>query len=95
MAEQALYFLARARILSGDERAALANLLSLEALTARLDEDTYFKIIGRLFQGIAHNLLGGRETTIARYERVLAMKRWGSSHSSARRYLVKPYPAVE
>ncbi len=95
MGEQALYFLARARIVRGDERAALANLLSLEALTARLDEDTYFKVVGRLYQGIAYDLLGERENAITRYESVLAMKRWGSSHSSARRYLAKPYPAVE
>ena len=95
MGEQALYFLARSRIARGDERAALANLLSLEALTARQDEDTYFKVVGRLYQGIAYDLLGERDNAIARYESVLAMKRWGSSHSSARRYLAKPYPAVE
>ena len=95
MGEQALYFLARARIVQGDERAALGNLFSLEALTARLDEDTYFKVMGRLYQGIAYDLLGERENAVARYESVLAMKRWGSSHSIARRYLANPYPAIE
>ena len=55
MGEQALYFLARVRIVRGGER----------------------------------------ENAIARYESVLAMKRWGSSHSSARCHLVKLYPVVE
>ena len=95
MGEQALYFLARARIVEGDERAALGNLFSLEALTARMDEDTYFKVMGRLYQGIAYDLLGERENAVARYESVLEMKRWGSSHSIARRYLANPYPAIE
>ena len=82
-------------MLRGGERVALGNLFSLEALTARLDEDTYFKVMGRLYQGIACDLLGERENAFARYASVLAMRRWASSHSCARRYLANPYPAIE
>ena len=94
MAEQALYFLARSHIAKGEASAALSHLLSLEALTARLDTDSYFKVAGRLYQGIVYDLMGDRERAIIRYKDVLRMKRWGSSHTDARRYLANPYPAT-
>ncbi len=95
MAEQALYFLARSHIARGEASAALPHLLSLEALTARLDTDSYFKVVGRLYQGIAYDLMGDRNRAITRYRDVLKMKRWGSSHTDARQYLANPYPAAE
>ena len=94
MAEQALYFLARSHIVKQEASEALSYLLSLEALTARLETDSYFKVAGRLYQGIAYDLMGDRERAIARYKEVLRMKRWGSSHSNARRYIADPYPAT-
>ncbi len=94
MAEQALYFLARSHITRGEASAALLHLLSLEALTARLDTDSYFKVAGRLYQGISYDLIGDRDQATARYREVLKMKRWGSSHTNARRYLEDPYPAT-
>lgn len=94
MAEQALYFLACSHIAKGEVSAALSRLLSLEALTARQDTDSYFKVVGRLYQGIAYDLMGDRERAINRYKDVLRMKRWGSSHTNARKYLVNPYPAT-
>lgn len=94
MAEQALYFLARSHIVRKQASAALSHLLSLEALTARLKTDSYFKVAGRLYQGIAYDLMGEREQAVARYKDVLKMKRWGASHSNARRYLDNPYPAT-
>ena len=95
MAEQALYFLARSKIIKEEPASALTFLLSLEALTARLDTDSYFKVLGRLYQGIAHDLMGQRDHAIARYREVLKMKRWGSSHSNARRYISDPYVACQ
>ncbi|MCY4172290.1 MAG: tetratricopeptide repeat protein [Bacteroidetes bacterium] len=95
MAEQALYFLARSHIIKGQAKDALTHLLSLEALTARLDTDSYFKVAGRLNQGIAHDLLGQRQQAIARYKEVLKMQRWGSSHTNARKFLTTPYGSVD
>ncbi len=94
MAEQALYFLARSRIVKREASAALSYLLSLEALTARLNTDSYFKVAGQLHQGIAYDMMGERERAVAKYKEVLGMKRWGSSHANARKYLREPYPAA-
>ncbi len=91
VAEQALYFLARGRMAVSDYDAALSYLLSLEALSARLDHDTYFKVMGRLQQGMAYDVLGRRERATERYRQVLDMKAWGSSHGQARRFLERPY----
>lgn len=92
MAEQALYFLARSHIVKREPVAALPYLLSLEALTARMDGDTYFKVAGRLCQGYVYDMIGKRDQATARYREVLGMKRWGASHKNARRYLMNPYP---
>ncbi len=91
MAEQALYFLARSHITRGEATEALSLLLSLEALAARLDADSYLKVAGRLHQGLAYDLMGERERAIAKYREVLRMKRWGSSHDNAQRYIKTPY----
>ena len=90
-AEQALYFLARGRIVARKYDTAISYLLSLEALSARLDRDTYFKVMGRLQQGLAYDALGRRGRAVKRYEQVLTMKEWGSSHALARRYLEQPF----
>jgi len=95
MAEQALYFLARSHIIKGEAKDALMDLISLEALTARLDTDSYFKVAGRLNQGIAYDLLGERQRAVIRYKEVLKMKRWGSSHANARQHLTNPYSVTE
>ena len=91
MAEQALYYLGRARIELGEPQEALPYLLSLEAMTARVEEDTYFKVAGRLLQGMAYDRMGHRDRAIARYEEVLSMRKWGGIHKRARGYLTKPY----
>ena len=90
-AEQALYYLARSRLEAGAPMAAIGYLLPLEALSARLDGDTYFKTMGRLRLGMAYDLTGQREHAVARYDQVLSMVNWGSSHAWARRYLRSPY----
>ena len=93
MAEQALYFLARARMAAGRFEGAMEFLLPLEALSARLPGDTYFKVMGRLRQGMAYDALGLRHRAVDRYKQVLSMKAWGDSHTSAERYLRAPYDA--
>lgn len=91
MAEQALYYLARARMQAGEPNEALSYLLSLEALTARSEVDTYFKAAGRLLQGMVHDVLDQRDRAVARYEEVLAMPDRGTLHTRAREYLQDPY----
>lgn len=91
MAEQALYYLARARMEAGEPTEALSYLLSLEALMARSEVDSYFKAAGRLLQGMTHDVLGQRERAEARYEEVLEMPDRGSLHQRAQAYLKNPY----
>ena len=91
MAEQALYYLARARLEAGEPQSALGHLLPLEALSARVQDDSYFKVLGRLLQGMAYDLMGRREQATARYEQVLGMQNWGTTHARARQFLKMPY----
>ncbi len=91
VAEQALYYLARGESVRGDHRAALGYLNQLEALSARTKTDTYFKVMGRLRQGLAYDALGQRKQAIARYQQVLKMRDVGRSHEQARRYLEQAY----
>lgn len=91
LAEQALYFLALSYMLERRYQTALDYLLKLEALTARRNEDTYFRVMGRLRQGMAYDALGQREIAILRYREVLQMKDFGRAHERARQYLKTPY----
>jgi tetratricopeptide (TPR) repeat protein len=90
-AEQALYYLARAQMSTDRFDAALGYLIKLEALTARSDDDSYFKVMGRLRQGMTYDALGQRAVARQRYQEVLRMKEWASSHDRAERYLNRPY----
>ncbi len=91
MAEQALYYMARSHMEDGRYTEALTLLLQLEALSARLPQDTYFKVMGRLNQGMAYDATGRRDLAQNRYEQVLAMQEWGSSQRQARRFLRTPF----
>ena len=86
-AEQALYYLARAQMVFENYKAAARYLLQLKALSARLEDDTYFKVMGRLLQGMVHDALGQRVRAEDYYRQVLSMRAWGSSHTQAKRYL--------
>lgn len=86
-AEQALYYLARARMGRADYQPALDYLLKLEALSARTPADTYFKVLGRLRQGMVYDALGQEKVAQDRYRQVLAMKDWAGAHDRAERYL--------
>ena len=90
-AEQALYYLARADMTYGGYRAALTRLQQLEALAARTNRDTYFKVLGRLRQGMAYDALGQRELALAKYREVLSMKDWSGAHDRAERYVERAY----
>lgn len=90
-AEQALYYIARAQMASGNHKAAVRYLLQLKALSARLEDDTYFKVMGRLLQGMVHDALGQRTRAEDYYRQVLSMRAWGSSHTQAKRYLDAPF----
>ena len=90
-AEQALYYLARADMIYGGYQAALTRLQQLEALSARTDKETYFKVLGRLRQGMAYDALGRRELAVAKYREVLAMKDWSGAHDRAKQYVEQPY----
>ena len=91
MAEQALYYLARGAMAQGDCTTALDHLLGLEALAGRTKEDTFFKVLGRLRQGMCHDALGRRDYAVARYQEVLQMEDHAGAHDRARRYLQTPY----
>ncbi len=93
-AEQALYYLARARMAANQHQDALAFLLQLEALSARTTDETYFKVMGRLRQGMAYDALGQRTLARDRYRQVLTMKAWGSSRDQAAKYLKHAYGAL-
>ncbi|MDX1547153.1 MAG: tetratricopeptide repeat protein [Rhodothermales bacterium] len=90
-AEQALYYLARSKMAHRRHDDALADLLKLEALAARSPDDTYFKVMGRLRQGMVYDALGQRDRAVARYRQVLSMNEWAGSHDRAQRYLDRPY----
>lgn len=89
--EQALYYLARARMGRANYQPALDYLLKLEALSARIPDDTYFKVMGRLRQGMVYDALGQRLVAKDRYKQVLSMKDWAGAHDRAERYLKKAY----
>jgi hypothetical protein len=89
--EQALYYLARGRMFRRDHEAALAYLMQLEALAARTKDETYFKVLGRLRQGMAHDAMGRRNIAMQRYREVLEMKDYSSAHERAEQYLRTPY----
>lgn len=90
-AEQALYYLARGRMVYSDYEEALAHLNQLEALGARNDREGYFKVLGLLRQGMALDALGRRDEAVRRYRQVLDMKDWSDAHERAKAFLERPY----
>ena len=90
-AEQALYYLARARMAAGEPAAALDFLNRLETLGATTQKETAFEVLGRLRQGMALDLLGRRDEARRRYREVIAMREIGSTRDQARHFLDTPY----
>lgn len=91
MAEQALYYLARERMIRDAHEEALRYLVQLEALTAREEHNTPYKTLGRLRQGMVYDALGRRDAAVRRYREVLQMNDQSGSHERAERYLETPY----
>jgi len=91
IAEQAAYYLARFRMTRREYDVALDHLFQVEALAARSDDDTYFKVLGRLRQGMVHDASGRRDLAVQRYREVLRMKDFSSAHGRAKAYLDDPY----
>ncbi len=91
LAEQALYYIARADMAQGRYAAALRSLTQLESLARRTRDDTYFEVLGRLRQGMAYDVLGQRAQAVARYRQVLAMRNLGGAHDRARAFLETAY----
>ncbi|WP_456430114.1 tetratricopeptide repeat protein [Rhodocaloribacter sp.] len=89
--EQALYYLGRGAMTFRRYEEALEYLSELETITARTKRDSFFKVLGRLRQGMAYDALGRREEAVARYRQVLKMKDWADAHDRARKYLKTPY----
>lgn len=91
MAEQALYYTARSYMAYAEWRTALNHLARLEQLSARTDEDTYYKVLGRLRQGMVYDALGQRVIAEDRYRKVLDMDDHADSQNRAEKYLDEPY----
>lgn len=91
MAEQALYFLARSRMMYREYDAALTYLDDLKELAARDADDTYFEVLGRLREGMSHDARGNRTRAVAAYRQVLGMQDFAGAHERAKRYLDNPY----
>ena len=90
-AEQALYYTARADMVYGNYQPALDHLQQLETLAARTNKETYFKVLGRLRQGMAYDALGQRDLAVAKYREVLSMKDWSGAHDRAKQYVERPF----
>ena len=90
-AEQALYYTARADMVYGNYQPALNHLRQLDAIAARTNKETYFKVLGRLRQGMAYDALGQRDLAVAKYREVLSMKDWSGAHDRAKQYVERPF----
>jgi tetratricopeptide (TPR) repeat protein len=94
VAEQALYYLGRTEMVYGDYRQALAHLDRLEQLGQRRSGDSFFVVLGRLRQGMAHDALGERDEAVRRYREVLSMRDWADVRTVARRYIEQPFRGI-
>ena len=66
MEEVARLYLAQDRIYQDEYREALHHLAELEQLTSRDIEDTRYRMLGYLYQGIAYDALGRRDMAVNR-----------------------------
>lgn len=92
IAEQALYYLGRERMSSDAYDEALQYLLQLEALSSRDGGDeSPFRVLGRLRQGMIYDARGNRPAAEQRYREVLQMDDASNAHDRAQQYLDEPY----
>ncbi len=91
MEEIARLYLARDRLYQDEYQEALSHLAELEQLTSRDLEDTRYRMLGYLYQGMAYDALGRRDLAVSRYEKVLTLEDASGAHDRAERYLESPY----
>jgi tetratricopeptide (TPR) repeat protein len=91
MEEVARLYLARDRLDEEEYREALRHLAELEQLTSRDIEDTRYRMLGYLYQGMVYDALGRRDMAVNRYRKVLDMEDAAGAHDRAERYLESPY----
>jgi tetratricopeptide (TPR) repeat protein len=91
MEEVARYHLGRAHLYDQHYDQALRHLGRLERLTDRDVEDSRYRLLGFLYQGMVHDAMGNREKAVQLYRRVLDMEDPVGAHDRAERYLREPY----
>ncbi len=91
MEELARYYLARERLYRDHYEEALTQLAELEQLTRREIEDTRYRMLGYLYQGMVYDALGKRDMAVNRYRKVLQLEDHAGAHERARKYLDSPY----
>ena len=91
MEEIAQLYLARDRIYQDQYQEALTHLAELEQLTSRNIENTRYRMLGYLYQGMAYDALGKRDLAVNRYQKVLNMEDAAGAHEDAEEYLESPY----
>jgi tetratricopeptide (TPR) repeat protein len=91
MEEVARLYLARDRLYQDQYQEALRHLAELEQLTSRNIDDTRYRMLGYLYQGMVYDALGRRDMAVNRYEKVLDMEDAAGAHERARDYLSSPY----
>jgi len=91
MEEVAQLYLARDRLYQNEYREALSHLAELDQLTRRDIEDTRYRMLGYLYQGMVYDALGRRDMATNRYRKVLGMEDAEGAHERARKYLEEPY----
>jgi len=91
MEEIAQLYLARDRLYQDQYQEALHHLAELEQLTSRDIEDTRYRMLGYLYQGMAYDALGRRTVAVNRYRKVLNMEDAAGAHERAEEHLASPY----
>lgn len=91
MEEIARLYLAQDRLYQDEYKDALRHLAELEQLTSRDIEDTRYRVLGYLYQGMVYDAIERREMAVNRYEKVLNMDDAAGAHDRAEKYLDEPY----
>ena len=91
IAEQALYYLGRNEQTRRNYGQSLAHFYRLEQIAESRPQQSAFKTLGRLRQGMSHDARGERQKALQRYREVLQLRDFSGSHDRARRYIEHAY----
>ena len=93
MAEIALYYMGRSHLVYDEYRKALNYFVQLEQLTSTEEagEESFYRTLGRLRQGMVYDALGQREAARQRYRSVLEMEDHAEAHQRAEEFLEEAY----